>query len=147
MISSSLQDQIQKRNSQVKKGLQDLFDSFDATQKIKNQNSQEFQIHFDASIKRFEVLMEYSWKLLKIAAEYQGLEAPGPRPAIQEGIHLGWITDPELWADALSARNGSVHDYFQISKTDYLELIENFMDSLSNTLDNIEKDLDFLTAK
>lgn len=80
----------------------------------------------DAVIKRFEVLFEYSWKLLKTAAEYQGSEAPGPRPAIQEAVKFGWIKDPELWAYALDARNGSVHDYFGITIPEYLQLIQKF---------------------
>lgn len=80
----------------------------------------------DAVIKRFEVLFEYTWKLLKTAVEYQGSEAPGPRPAIQEAVRFGWIKDPELWVYALDARNGSVHDYFGITIDDYLKLIKQF---------------------
>lgn len=93
----------------------------------------------DACIKRFEILFEYAWKLLKIAAEYQGSEAPGPRPAIQEAVKFGWIDDPELWADALDARNGSVHDYFGISDEAYLRLIRRFAKQLPSALQKIKE--------
>lgn len=88
----------------------------------------------DACIKRFEVLFEYVWKALKLAAEYEGREAPGPRIAIQEGIRFGWVKDPDFWAMALEARNGSVHDYFGISHEEYLKLIEKFVGAVSTLL-------------
>ena len=86
----------------------------------------ERDIARDAIIKRFEVAFEYAWKLMKAAAEYQGTEAAGPRPAIQEAVRYGWIDDPEFWADALEARNGSVHDYFGMTKVRYLAIIREF---------------------
>jgi nucleotidyltransferase substrate binding protein (TIGR01987 family) len=89
-------------------------------------NSPKHSALLDSCIKRFEVLFEYVWKLIKIAAEHQGSEAPGPRPAIQEGIRYGWIQDAEFWTEALDARNGSVHDYFGISTEAYLAIIQNF---------------------
>lgn len=96
----------------------------------------------DAVIKRFEVLFEYTWKLLKTSVEYQGSEAPGPRPAIQEAVKFGWIKDPELWVYALDARNGSVHDYFGITITEYLKLIKQFakeVETVAVAIDRLEK--------
>jgi len=93
----------------------------------------------DAVIKRFEVSFEYSWKLMKVAAEYEGSEAPGPRPAIQEAVKYGWIDDPEFWAYALDARNGSVHDYFGITHEAYYDLVRNFVTKLDGMIGKIEK--------
>ena len=80
----------------------------------------------DGVIKRFETLFEYCWKLLKISAEYEGAEAPGPRYAIQEGARFGWIKDVELWALALDTRNATVHDYFSAAPENYMEVIKKF---------------------
>ncbi|MBI2344312.1 MAG: nucleotidyltransferase substrate binding protein [Deltaproteobacteria bacterium] len=96
----------------------------------------------DAVVKRFEVLFEYVWKLLKAAAEYQGVEAPGPRPAIREGVRFGWITDPDFWAVALDARNGSVHDYFGMLMSEYLKLIVRFAQETSTLLDKLSQSFD-----
>ena len=92
----------------------------------------------DTAIKRFEVAFEYCWKLMKAALEFQGLEAPGPRPAIQEAIKFGYIKSPEFWAEALDARNGSVHDYFGISIDNYLKLINRFIKESNHFVDNIQ---------
>lgn len=98
-----------------------------------------YSILYDACVKRYEVLFEYTWKLLKIASEYQGQEAPGPRPAIQEGLRFGWIEDPEFWADALDARNGSVHDYFGVTQQEYLNIMNRFVKEAGKLSKNLEK--------
>lgn len=106
---------------------------------IKNEpkKSKYFSFLQDTCIKRYEILFEYAWKLFKTAAEYQGSEVPGPRPAIQEALNYGWIDEGEFWADALDARNGSVHDYFGISHEDYLDLIERFAGQLPPAIKKI----------
>lgn len=91
----------------------------------------------DAVIKRFETTFEYWWRMVKAAASLQGSEAPGPRPAIQEAIRFGWIDDPEFWAEALDARNGSVHDYFGIGRDDYFRIVRKFVKSSSRSRDKI----------
>jgi nucleotidyltransferase substrate binding protein (TIGR01987 family) len=73
----------------------------------------------DAVAKRFEASFEYFWKYLKTAVEWQGTEAPGPRPAIAAAHTYGWIEDPEAWAGYLEARNAGVHDYFGLSSEEY----------------------------
>lgn len=80
----------------------------------------------DACVKRFETSFEYVWKLFKVAAENQGSEAPGPRPAIQEALRYGWIDHPGFWAEVLDARNGSVHDYFGITWGEYHKMMTVF---------------------
>ncbi|MFH1830042.1 MAG: HI0074 family nucleotidyltransferase substrate-binding subunit [Pseudomonadota bacterium] len=98
----------------------------------------EHGIASDAVIKRFEVAFEYTWKLMKAAAEYQGSEAFGPRPAIQEAIRYEWIDDPEFWAAALDARNGSVHDYFGITRKAYIEIVKEFVAKTKKLLKKIK---------
>lgn len=91
----------------------------------------------DGTVKRFETLFEYCWKMLKIAVEFQGGEAPGPRPAIQEAIRFGWIKDVELWMLALDTRNATVHDYFDAAPKNYIEIIEKFSKEVGMILNTI----------
>lgn len=92
----------------------------------------------DAVIKRFEVAFEYCWKMIKVAVEYEGREAYGPRPAISEAIHFGWIEDPEFWTQALDARNNSVHDYFGISRSVYFKIVNRFIKEASNLAERLK---------
>jgi nucleotidyltransferase substrate binding protein (TIGR01987 family) len=98
-----------------------------------------YMIHVDASVKRFETLFEYMWKLLKSASEYQGVEAPGPRPAIQQAVRFGWITDPEFWANTMDIRNGTVHDYFGVSVEQLLGTIKQFAKEVTVVIQRIKK--------
>lgn len=95
--------------------------------------------YLDGIIKRYEVLFEYTWKMLKAAADFQGAEAPGPRPAIQEAYRFGWIDDPDFWALALDARNGSVHDYFGITRDEYLDIIKKFSVEVENVIKKLDE--------
>lgn len=97
----------------------------------KNQDGTLAPLLRDAMIKRFEVAFEYAWKMLQQAAEFEGSEAAGPRPAITEALRYGWIRDPDFWSLALDARNGSVHDYFGVTYEEYHRIIIRFQKELA----------------
>lgn len=80
----------------------------------------------DAVAKRFEVAFEYVWKALQAASEWEGTEAPGPRPAIQAAAQYGWLEDVEQWAEFVDARNRGVHDYFGLSSEEYATVARDF---------------------
>lgn len=91
----------------------------------------------DALVKRFESAFEYCWRMLKAAAEFQGTEATGPRPAILEGVRYGWIADPDWWATCLDTRNESVHDYFGTSRKGQEETVFRFTHELETLIEKI----------
>jgi nucleotidyltransferase substrate binding protein (TIGR01987 family) len=93
----------------------------------------------DAVAKRFEVSFEYYWKFLKAAAEWQGTEAPGPRPAIAASHQYGWIEDPESWAGYLEARNAGVHDYFGLSSEDYAAKARAYLEAARKVLSRVPR--------
>ncbi len=118
--------------------LKELVDALDVL-KGKKADDPFYGIVCDAVIKRFEVAFEYGWKLMKVAVEYQGIEAAGPRPAIQEAIRFGYIAAPEFWARALDSRNASVHDYLGIPIGEYLKIIGRFSKELALLIENVKK--------
>lgn len=121
MSESKVNGALEAARGSVKK-LEEALKVYDGTRVT----DEKREILGDAVIKRFEVAFEYCWKLMKSACEYQGGEAFGPRPAIQEAIRFGWIDNPEFWVQALDARNGSVHDYFNIPRSVYLDIVRSF---------------------
>lgn len=98
-----------------------------------------WHVHYDAAVKRFEVAFEYTWKLMQAAVQDQGREAYGPRQSIQESVGLGWIDTPEFWADALDARNDSVHNYFGVTQGQYIEIMRKFVAEAATLFSRIEK--------
>lgn len=85
------------------------------------------ELHFLTLSKAFEILVEYAWRLLKEKVEEEGLDAASPKMAVKEAARLGFIKAPETWLDCIDARNDSVHDYFGISKKEYVQLAEKFL--------------------
>ena len=130
---------LKKSLEATKKANSRLLEAIDTLKNESSKDKSKKEVLFDAVVKRFEVLFEYTWKMLKVASEYEGIEAPGPRPAIQEAVRFGWITDPEFWAEALDARNGSVHDYFGISEDKYLKVITRFNKEIESIIPRLEK--------
>lgn len=130
-------ENLRAANETLKAAVEKLSESlsiFSSEEEAKVQN-----VLFDAAVKRFEVAFEYAWKLMKLAVEFQGGEAFGPRPAITEAIHYGWIADPQFWSDALDARNGSVHDYFGITRDAYVILMKRFINEANAVIENINR--------
>ena len=77
----------------------------------------------DSAILRFELTFEVAWKLVQFLAREQGYEVNSPRQAFQRAFTMGWITDEEVWADIIKARNDAVHVYRQeYARVLYLKL-------------------------
>lgn len=93
----------------------------------------------DAVAKRFEVSFEYVWKAFKEAAEWQGTDVPGPRPAIQAAAQYGWIDNVDLWAAFLEARNYGVHDYFGLSSEEYFKIAKDYALAAKKALEKIHQ--------
>lgn len=93
----------------------------------------EDHLPFLALSKAFEVAVEYAWRELKRRVEDDGLEAPSPKAAVKQAAKLGFIKDTEKWLMCIDARNDSVHDYFGIPESDYIELAREFLE-LAKTL-------------
>ena len=62
-------------------------------------------------IQFFEITFELSWKLMKDYLSYIGYEVKSPREAIKTSFSIEIISDGEIWLDALSDRNLTVHTY------------------------------------
>lgn len=133
-------DSVKKTMETFEGALEKLKESLELLDSNKN-NGELYEICTDAVVKRFEVAFEYCWKLMQASVVYEGSEAFGPRPAIQEAIKFGWIGDPEFWADALDARNGSVHDYFGITMERYLDLVRLFVKKSEDFLSRLKGSL------
>ena len=80
----------------------------------------------DAVIQRFEYTFELTWKTLKVAGEYMGTECNSPREAIKTGFKLGWIQSPDLWFEAMEARNKTSRTYDEDTAKDVYAVAKKF---------------------
>lgn len=112
-----------KRNRKLADAAEDLARALKA---YKPSTKTDRSLSFIALTKAFEVCLEYGWKELKATVEDQGLEANSPKDAVREATAIGLTEEPELWIDAINARNLSVHDYFSMSEEDFVKLVQKF---------------------
>ena len=89
-------------------------------------SEEEDPLPFLTVSKAFEVAVEYGWRLLKSMVEDEGLDVPSPKAAVRAAAKLDIISDPQSWFDAIEGRNASVHDYFGISKSEFIKQAEKF---------------------
>lgn len=98
-----------------------VIENLDEALKLFKKARPDDDLPFLTLCKTFEVLVQYCWKDLKSQVEDQGLFAPSPKEAVRQAAALGMIEDPEEWIAIINARNDSVHDYFNIPASDYVE--------------------------
>ncbi len=62
----------------------------------------------DASIQRFEYLIEFSWKL---SMKFLGSQVSAAKPAIREMARNNLVDNPEEWFLFIDAKNDTSHSY------------------------------------
>lgn len=67
----------------------------------------------DATVKRFEILFDISWKTLKtILNEENSVFCNSPKTCIREAFKQGWIDQYEnFWIEMCDLRNRAAHTY------------------------------------
>ena len=106
------------RTEKIEKGIKNLAQALEMYEKRKKVD----ELPFLALCKTVEVLVEYLWKQFKARVEAEGLFAVSPKEAMRQAASIGLITEPDRWIKIVLARNDSVHDYFGIPESDYVEL-------------------------
>jgi nucleotidyltransferase substrate binding protein (TIGR01987 family) len=93
--------------SELEKALKTLEESI-SLYKAAKPDSAEGLAFRDASIQRFEYVIELSWKL---SMKYLGSQTAAAKPAIREMARNNLIDNPEDWLLFVDARNETSHSY------------------------------------
>jgi len=94
-------------------------------------------------IQFFEMTFELSWKVMKDYLENQGFMINSPRDTIKQAFQANVISNGEVWIEALTDRNLTVHTYDEITaeqilekiKTVYYPLLKKLNEYLKNELE------------
>ena len=81
---------------------------------------------FDALMKRFENLFVMTLNYLKISLSKQGIDVLSPRACIQEGVRLGWITDPDIWLMAMDLRGTSINGFLDLKPREIMNVTSQY---------------------
>lgn len=92
-------------------------------------------------IQFFKMSFELSWKVMKDYLESQGFIINSPRDTIKQAFQANIISNGEVWIEALTDRNLTVHTYDETTAEQILEKIKENYYPLLKRLD------EYLTAE
>ena len=103
------------------------------------QSSFDEAIAIDATIKRFELCYELSWKLIKAYLAYSGIIVNNPRDSFKMGFQNNLIDDESTWIQMIEDRNVLVHTYnFDRSREIFEHIKQSYINSFEYLLKTIK---------
>jgi nucleotidyltransferase substrate binding protein (TIGR01987 family) len=117
-------------NERIKSLFEDYRKAFQNLQKAIAQSKDDLAIY--GTIKRFELLYELSWKLMRSYLADMGIVVNNPRDTYKNSYQNGLIQNQEVWLEMIEDRNRLVHTYtfeesrdiFNKIKKDYIHEFE-----------------------
>lgn len=76
-------------------------------------------------IQFFEFTFELAWKTMKDKLEFEGLTSKTPRETIKNAFQAQYISDGQIWLEALDNRNLLSHTYDEDIANEVIDLILN----------------------
>jgi len=119
--------------------MKDLFKSFETSienlKEVLQYNST--LINRDASIKRFELTFELSWKITQKVLLDQGLESRSPKTTFKEAFKFGLLSDEDAWLEMIHDRNLAIHTYNEELAVSLYERIPNYLNKFLELKDKL----------
>lgn len=101
-------------------------------------------ILLDATIQRFEFVIELAWKLMKEYLESENLVGFNtPKMVVKEIYKIGLIDNGETWLDMLNDRNLTSHTYDEeTAKQIYLNIVNEYLPELKQFTTSMKERVD-----
>ncbi|BBB90017.1 MAG TPA: nucleotidyltransferase substrate binding protein [Methylomusa anaerophila] len=78
---------------------------------VEYKNLKSDEIAKMALIQAFEFTFELVWKTLKDYMEEEGFEVNSPKAVLRQAYQANYISNGDVWMEALKKRNNTVHNY------------------------------------
>lgn len=93
----------------------------------------------DATIQRFEFVIELYWKVLKKILVYEKSDSTTPRDVLKKAFQFHLIDDEDLWLAMLDDRNNTSHVYKEEDALRVFENIRDYVPVLEKSYQNLKK--------
>ncbi len=87
----------------------------------------------DASIQRFEFVIELFWKVLKKILSYEKVDSTTPRDVLSKSFQFKLIDNEKVWLNMLDDRNNTTHVYKQEDAKRVFESIKTYLPVFEKT--------------
>lgn len=107
---------------------------------VKEQENRIFSnLEKEGIVRRFEVLIEPSWKVLKDFLENEGFEVKSPKESVRKAFEYGLLKNCEKWLEALDMRNITSHTYTQSALDENVRyILEDFYPLVRDLYDTLK---------
>ena len=95
----------------------------------------------DATIQRFEFVIELYWKTLKRILATEGIQATTPREVLQKAYKANWLENETAWLQMLKDRNETSHVYDEKKALEIYQHIRKNFPELEHTYKFLQKRL------
>ncbi len=96
----------------------------------------------DASIQRFEFVIELFWKVLKKVLIYEKVDATTPRDVLNKSYQFNLIDDEATWLRMLDDRNNTSHIYKQEDVKRIFKNIKTYLPVFETTYEKLKTKYD-----
>ena len=93
----------------------------------------------DATIQRFEFVLELYWKTLKRLLAAQGIQTTTPKDVLKKAYSVKWINNETVWLEMLNDRNETSHIYDEEKAKEIYRHIKNNFSELESTFAKLQK--------
>lgn len=93
----------------------------------------------DASVQRFEFVIELFWKVLKKILAYEEIDSTTPKDVLSKAFQFSMIDDEQMWLEMLRDRNNTSHVYKYEDAKRVFENIKIYLPILEKTYNKLDK--------
>jgi nucleotidyltransferase substrate binding protein (TIGR01987 family) len=97
----------------------------------------------DATIQRFEFVIELYWKTLKRLLDSQGIHATTPKEVLKKAYAAEWLKNETAWLQMLDDRNETSHVYDEEKAQEIYQHIHDNFPELENTFSFLKEKFKF----
>ena len=101
----------------------------------------------DATIQRFEFVIELFWKTLKHLLAVHGRESTTPRDTLRKAYAVKWLDNEKLWLEMMDDRNMTSHIYKEETALQIYRNIQTYYPEMQKTYDGLKKLFEGKTEK
>lgn len=105
---------------------------------IKHEDIDRIEYMRDATIQRFEFVIELYWKVLKKILAYEKLDTTSPRDVLSKAFQFKLIDDEAEWLAMLDDRNRTSHIYREEEAKRIFSNIKNYLPVLEQTYQSLK---------
>ena len=107
--------------------------------KLEQLVSLEYEILRDSAIKRFELVFDTSWKVIKAWLEEKGSSCVSPLDCYREAYRKGIVEYQDVWVKIIKTRNKTAHVYYEKLAEEVYQELPNFITAFNNLKEYLNK--------